>query len=138
MSISSCFLIDDDEDDREIFAMALKKAHGDFVCSTAKNAKEALTHVHKNDFVPHYIFVDLNMPMISGKECVAAFKKVDRLAGVPIIVYTTSAYNKDVEDIKNLGASHYLVKPTSFSTLVALLKNIFSGKEVPFYLNANN
>ncbi len=136
MSLRSCFLIDDDEDDREIFALALKKAKADFVCTMAKNGKEAITHVHEGDFVPGYIFVDLNMPMVSGRECLAELKKVDRLANVPIIVYTTSSFHKDVEELKNLGATHYLVKPSSFSALTAMLTDLFTKKELPFFLTA--
>jgi len=138
MSAGSCFLIDDDEDDREIFAMALKKAHAGFVCAMAKNGKEAIAHVTEGDFIPGYIFVDLNMPLVSGRECVAAFKKVERFADVPIIVYTTSSFEKDVEDLKNLGATHYLVKPTSFTTLVTLLEKIFSEKDLPFFIYEKN
>lgn len=135
MSLRSCFLIDDDEDDREIFAMALQKANADFVCKTAKNGKEALENVAKHDFVPGYIFVDLNMPMVSGRECVAALRKIDRLALVPVIVYTTSSFAKDIEDVKMLGASHYLIKPSSFSALVAALEKLFAAEgSLPFLL----
>ncbi|MCO6147475.1 response regulator [Flavobacterium sp. NRK1] len=136
MSLRSCFLIDDDEDDREIFALALKKAKAEFVCTMAKNGKEALLHASKGDFVPGYIFVDLNMPMISGRECVAELKKIDRLADVPVIVYTTSSFDKDIEDLKKMGVNHYLVKPRSFSALATILKTLFTKKELPFLLTS--
>ncbi len=135
MSLRSCFLIDDDEDDREIFAMALQKANADFVCKTAKNGKEALENAAAHDFVPGYIFVDLNMPLVSGRECVVALKKMERLAQVPIIVYSTSSFERDIEDLKKLGASHYLVKPTSFNALVAALKKLFASNNLPFLIN---
>ncbi|MFD2600745.1 response regulator [Flavobacterium suzhouense] len=138
MSTGSCFLVDDDADDREIFAMALKKAHASYVCDMAKNGADAIKAMQESDIVPGYIFVDLNMPMISGKECVEAFKKIYRLADVPVIVYTTSSHPKDVEDIKNAGADHYLVKPNSFSALVGILEELLTKKELPFYIDANN
>lgn len=138
MSQRSCFLIDDDEDDREIFAMALKKANADFVCSMAKNGRDALDLVANSDFVPNYIFVDLNMPLVSGRECLAGLKKVKRFAAVPIIVYTTSSHCKDIADTQNLGASHYLVKPTSIAELTRLLSTIFTTSSLPFLLSENN
>lgn len=137
MSIRSCFLVDDDADDREIFAMALKKAHAEYVCDMAKNGKEAIEAIQNCDIVPGYIFVDLNMPQVSGRECVMAFKNIDRLENVPIIVYTTSSLTRDVDDIRNLGATHYLVKPTRFTALVALLEDLFAQKEMPFFIDAN-
>ena len=134
----SCFLIDDDEDDREIFAMALKNANADYVCSMAKNGRDALDVVANSDFVPAYIFVDLNMPLVSGRECLVALKKVKRFAGVPVIVYTTSSHSKDIDDMLHLGADHYLIKPTSLTALVGLLTNIFTEKELPFLLSDIN
>ena len=116
--------------------MALQKANADFVCKTAKNGKEALENAAKHDFVPNYIFVDLNMPMVSGRECVVALRKIDRLAHVPIIVYTTSSFGKDIEDVKALGATHYLIKPSSFTALVAALEKIFATETIlPFLID---
>lgn len=137
MSNGSCFLIDDDADDREIFAMALKKANAGYVCTMAKNGKEAIEVLHNCDKIPGHIFIDLNMPLVSGRECVAAIKNISRLKNVPVIVYTTSSHEKDVEDIKNSGATHYLVKPTRFSALVALLVDIFTENDLPFFIDAN-
>lgn len=132
--MDKCFLIDDDADDREIFALALRKAQADLVCTTAANGREAIIQIREGDTVPAYIFVDLNMPMISGKEVLAALKKIDRLKEVPIIAYTTSSLKKDVEDVKKLGAAHYLVKPTSFGALTSILTDIFNDKDLPFYI----
>lgn len=133
MSIKSCFLIDDDDDDREIFALALENAHSKSHCIMAKNGVDAIKITNEADFVPNYIFVDLNMPLMSGKECLLALKK-SRFAAVPIIVYTTSSNHKDVEETKKLGATHYLVKPTSVIALTGILSDIFSTDTLPYYL----
>ncbi|RWW99680.1 response regulator [Flavobacterium cerinum] len=133
MSIRSCFLIDDDDDDREIFALALENAHGVSRCIMAKNGVDAVKIVNEADFIPTYIFIDLNMPLMSGKECLLALKK-SRLSSVPVIVYTTSSNCKDVEETKKLGAAHYLVKPTSVTALTGILSDIFSGITLPYYL----
>jgi CheY-like chemotaxis protein len=74
--------------------------------------------------------------MISGRECVAELKKIDRLADVPVIVYTTSSFDKDIEDLKKMGVNHYLVKPRSFSALATILKTLFTRKELPFLLTS--
>lgn len=134
MSIQSCFLIDDDDDDRDIFALALENAHGISRCIMAKNGVDAVKIINETDFIPEYIFIDLNMPLMSGKECLSALKK-SRLATVPIIVYTTSSNFKDVEETKKLGAAHYLVKPTSITALTEILSNIFSAAALPYYLH---
>lgn len=133
MSIQSCFLIDDDADDREIFALALQKARGISRCTMAANGLDAVKIINESDFIPTYIFVDLNMPLMSGRDCLQAIKK-SRLASVPVIVYTTSSNRRDIEDTQQLGASHYLVKPTSVNVLSSMLTGIFNNGSLPFYL----
>lgn len=136
MGSCSCFLIDDDEDDREIFTLALKKAEADFVCSTARNGKEAIEKALAGNFVPNYIFIDLNMPLVSGRECLRALRKIERFKNVPMIVYTTSSFSKDIREVRDLGATHYLVKPTSFSALVHILTELFNEQNLPFFLTS--
>lgn len=137
MSIQSCFLIDDDDDDRDIFALALENANGVNRCIMAKNGVDAVKIINEVDFVPNYIFIDLNMPLMSGKECLQALKK-SRLATVPVIVYTTSSNCKDVEETQKLGATHYLVKPTSVAALTGILSDIFSNCTLPYYLQTES
>lgn len=133
MSIRSCFLIDDDDDDRDIFAIALQKANGENECVMAKNGIDAVKIINEENFTPTYIFVDLNMPLMSGKECLQVLKK-SRFARIPVIVYTTSSNTKDIEETQRLGATHYLVKPTSVSILSRILTNLFNGGKLPYYL----
>ena len=58
----TCFLIDDDVDDQEIFIMALDQLDIEFQCTVAHNGTEALQRLKKEAVLPDYIFLDLNMP----------------------------------------------------------------------------
>ncbi|HSD06658.1 response regulator [Flavobacterium sp.] len=132
-----CFLIDDDQDDREIFAIALSEVNSSYSCITAINGEDALKVLNDQpDFTPDFIFLDLNMPLMNGKTCLTELRKIPRLKQVPIIIYTTSSYSKDIEDTQNLGASHYLVKPSSISSLSNILTSFFEGKTTKFQLNS--
>jgi len=136
MKQPTCFLIDDDQDDREIFMMALENASEAYACVTAKNGLDAVNIITSDSqFVPEFVFLDLNMPYMSGKECLQQIKSFDYLAEVPVIMYTTSSYNKDVEDSKQLGAAHFLVKPPGIGSLTKILSEILDGEELPFYIN---
>lgn len=133
----ACFLIDDDEDDREIFGIALEDAAPGFECITAKNGLEAMELLNTGNFMPSHIFLDLNMPYMSGIECLKEIKKIPALADVPVIMYTTSSHHKDIDESRALGASHYLVKPTSLTTLIGLLSGIFKKTEQPYVLGSH-
>lgn len=128
-----CFLVDDDEDDREIFGLAAENLGVSVI--TAENGLQALEILNaETTLVPNFIFVDLNMPYMSGRECLTHVKKIPRLNDVPVIVYTTSSYDKDIDDVKRLGATHYLVKPPSLSILSNMLTRILNQDELPYYL----
>jgi CheY-like chemotaxis protein len=136
MKNNICFLIDDDEDDREIFTFAVENANNAYTCVTALNGKDALGQLEADpEFRPEFIFIDLNMPYMSGRECLKQIKNKAGFATVPVIIYTTSSYEKDVEETKELGATHFLVKPPSMETLTAVLKDILDGEELPYYLD---
>lgn len=128
------YLIDDDEDDRDIFSIALERARAEAVCLTAKNGPEAL-HSLNNIDVPDYIFIDLNMPFMSGRECLAEIKKRPMLRNVPAVIYTTSSHSKEADELMELGAAHFLVKPNSMGKLTEVLKELLTGAPLPYFIN---
>ena len=132
----TCLLIDDDSDDREIFALALEDSLAQFNYLTAKNGLDALNMLQADDsLVPCFIFIDLNMPLLDGKSCLREIRKIERLNAVPTIIYTTSSHKRDIEETKNLGASHYIVKPPSVGILTNILQKLFNKQSLPFFLD---
>jgi len=123
-----CFLIDDDADDQEIFSMALEDTGHPATCVCAGNGYEALQKLQNEETpVPDFIFLDLNMPLMSGKECLIELKKIDRLHHVPVIIFSTSSLEKDMTETKALGARSFLVKSPRISELTGQLASVFSG-----------
>jgi CheY-like chemotaxis protein len=118
------FLVDDDRDDREIFIEALAEIDNSCFCVTAENGEEALNKLHTISFIPDYIFLDLNMPRMNGRECLVEIKSIKRLKEIPIIIYTTSSLQKEQEELVKLGASMFITKPANFIDLCSSLKKI--------------
>lgn len=124
-----CFLIDDDLDDQEVFAMVLNEVNPSMQCFFAKDGIEALDKLNEpHRFIPHYIFIDLNMPRMDGKQCLVEIKKIHHLNNIPLIVYSTSSDEKYELELKKLGASAYIVKPTRIATLKQTLRDLFENK----------
>ena len=131
-----CFLIDDDEDDREIFSLALSAANSSSTYVTATNGEDALRILEDQpDYIPDFIFLDLNMPFMDGRSCLKELRKISKLRDVPVIMFTTSSYTKDIEETLKLGASHYLIKPSSLNGLVEILISFFEGNATTYQLN---
>jgi CheY-like chemotaxis protein len=122
----TCFLIDDDIDDQEIFTLVLKSVNPTITCITANDGIEAVAKLTTEEtFNPDYIFLDLNMPRMDGKECLQEIKKIDRLKKVPIIIYSTSSEQNDVLATRAMGASGYLEKQSSVAELRNRLAHYF-------------
>jgi DNA-binding response OmpR family regulator len=122
----TCFLIDDDVDDQEIFTIALQQVDPNFHCITAGNGDEALKMlIHPAAELPDYIFLDLNMPRMNGKECLRELKKLDRLKHIPVVIYTTSSSEYDQLTTRTLGAASFITKPFTIAELVAALHAFF-------------
>jgi CheY-like chemotaxis protein len=132
----TCLLVDDDEDDREIFCAALEDVNKDFTCISVENGQEALDKLlAENSRLPDFIFLDLNMSVMDGKTFLQEVKSVPRLRDVPVIIYTTSSYSKDIAETKELGASHYMVKPANIDTLTDMLSGLFHNPPSSFSIN---
>src|SRR5688572_15344102 len=125
MAGKTFFLVDDDPDDREIFGTTLKSIDNSLQFMYAVDGKDAINQLTTELVVaPDFIFLDLNMPGMTGKECLRAFRKMRHLALTPVIIYSTSKNLRDIEETKMLGAAHFLTKPDSISDLRAALQTI--------------
>jgi CheY-like chemotaxis protein len=123
----TCFLVDDDVDDLEIFSLAVEDLNGSIRCVTAVDGIDALDKLRKDEsFTPDYIFLDLNMPRMNGKQCLSEIKKIERLTSIPVIIYSTSSNRKDIDETLKLGATHFLTKPSSISILTRELSTLLN------------
>ena len=123
-----CFLIDDDDDDQEIFSLALSNIDESIRCITANDGVDALSKLNLEDqFTPNFIFLDLNMVRMNGRECLVEIRKIPRLNDVPVIIYSTSSEQKDIIETRVLGAADYIVKPPSMALLEKRLEQVLKG-----------
>lgn len=118
-------LIDDDHDDRELFEMALQEIRLDADIRTARDGVHALEVLACPDgAVPDIIFMDLNMPRMDGRQLLLRLRGQDRFRDVPVIVYSTSSAPAERLSVQRLGATDYLVKPSSFTALCRDLRDV--------------
>ncbi len=125
-NIRTCLLIDDDVDDHEIFSMALEDAGISIDLVSEYSASSALDRLDSAERLPDIIFLDLNMPKIGGKQCLAEIRKKEHLKQIPVIIYSTSADIRDLIETRELGASAYVVKSSRLEDLIAALNDCLS------------
>lgn len=106
------FLIDDDEDDRALFAESIKEVDDQIQLTAVGTAMEAMRYLSdESNPPPTHIFLDLRMPGMDGKKCLRMIRAIDRLEDVPVIIYTTTADPKAAEELMEIGATHFTTKP---------------------------
>jgi CheY-like chemotaxis protein len=123
-------LIEDDEDDQLLFADAIRSIDFTVHLDIASNGIEAFLKLGENELLPDLIFLDINMPMMSGFEFLTEIKRIDRLADIPIVMFTTSNSPEHIKLSYDLGASAFLTKPANYNHLYSKLKNILTSKPI--------
>lgn len=125
MNYNKILLVDDDEDDQEIFLTAVNKINPVLKCSVESEAKVALEKLETRDLMPDVIFLDLNMPVMNGQQFLLEIKKREELKHIPVIIFSTSHHEATKILTKQLGALDFITKPDNFDTLVDVLKPLF-------------
>ena len=123
--IKKCLLVDDDQDDREIFQIAVTETGNNIECYFHSNANDAINSLKAKIYRPDIIFLDLNMPMMTGIQCLIEIKKIEFISQTPIIIYSTSSDPRFHSEALMNGASAYITKPHKLSELVSILKTTF-------------
>ncbi|MEO5889598.1 MAG: response regulator [Ferruginibacter sp.] len=126
MAYRNILLIDDDVEDQEIFREALQVLSDSLICTAFSNAKEALNKLTVDALNPDVIFLDLNMPIMSGQEFLTYVKKLDTKKDIPVIIFSTSSNPSTIQVTKDLGAIDFITKPDRFDRLVEILKPIIN------------
>jgi CheY-like chemotaxis protein len=116
--ITHILLADDDEDDRALFNDALQEIYSRVKLTTAKNGVDLMRLLQTwKGTLPDVIFLDLNMPLKNGFECLDEIKAEQRLKELPIVILSTSAQKDTVDMLHKKQANVYIKKPGSFPEL---------------------
>jgi CheY-like chemotaxis protein len=127
MKYRNILLIDDDEEDQEIFSDALRKVSCASEFLPLSNARIALDKLIKYELTPDVIFLDLNMPVMNGQEFLSSVKKIGHLRNIPVIIFSTSSNPSTIAATRDLGAIDFITKPSRFDELIDILRPIVTS-----------
>ncbi|MEP7263903.1 MAG: response regulator [Bacteroidota bacterium] len=128
------FLIDDDTDDQEIFGLALNSTNQLVDCVFANDGLDALQKLESTDFIPDFIFIDINMPRMNGQQCLSEIRKIDRFKNTPVYMYSTSIDPITASENKSMGATDFIVKPADIKVLTEILSKILNKQVLAVFL----
>jgi len=121
------FLVEDDPDDQYLLKMALNESTLPIELACFDNGKKLYEHIrelNEKDLWPDLILLDLNLPVWNGKKTLEVLKKHANLKTIPVVVYTTSRSETDMQEAYLLGANSYIVKPSKFEDLLNTIETL--------------
>lgn len=121
-------LADDDEGDRILFSEAFSELKIKTKVQTVNNGVQLMDWLNcPENPLPHFLFLDLNMPRKNGLECLREIRKDKRIKDIFVAIYSTSDNEKDMEETFLNGANVYIAKPSDYNVLKQLLYKAVSA-----------
>ena len=125
-------MADDDAEDRELVRLAFEASQVPHDLRFVADGEDLLAYLtHQGTFAdpdsaprPDLVLLDLNMPRLDGHGVLRQMKPNPQISDIPVIVFTTSSAERDIEETYRLGAQSYIEKPFSFDELVRILREI--------------
>ena len=121
-------LVDDDKDDTDLFYDTVKSINPEISCYNVENGHKALEFFsQENSILPNVIFLDINMPVMNGFECLSHIRTIEKLKDIPVIIYSTASGQNNVERAHELGAQCFYVKPHEFDKISDFFKFVIEN-----------
>lgn len=96
----------------------------------AKNGEEALNFLKSDSDLPDIIFLDLNMPRMSGIEFLQILKADDVMKYLPTVILTTSENRADLLECYKIGIAGYILKPLKYEDYASKITKVLDYWEV--------
>ncbi|MEI9917786.1 MAG: response regulator [Bacteroidota bacterium] len=113
---ANILLADDDDDDRLLFTDVLKEYSKDSNLTFAHNGEHLMT-ILRSEGLPDVLFLDLNMPLKNGIECLEEIRGDEKLKGLPVVIFSTSSHPGTISQMYDIGAHLYVRKPNDYNAL---------------------
>jgi CheY-like chemotaxis protein len=108
--------IDDDTDDTDMFRECINRVDHSITCLTVNDGPSAISLLTKGE-LPDIIFIDVNMPVMNGKDVLAIIKSNYKLKSIPVVMYSGRFDLADAASLTSLGAHGFLQKQDSLPNL---------------------
>lgn len=125
IDILNVALVDDDKDDRFLFQEVIEEIKINTNLLLFTNGQEFMDYLTQADIVNlHIVFLDLNMPVKNGIQCLEEIRSNNRFNDISVAIYSTSSSEADIEETFVKGANVYINKPNDFKNLKKTIEQV--------------
>jgi DNA-binding NtrC family response regulator len=124
MSVQTIWLVDDDADDCMLFEDAITEMGVTVAVVCVADGADLLNKLRQATVVPEIVFLDVNMPLKNGLDCLSEIKQDEQFKHLPVVMWSTSGQSETVEKAYRTGARLFMKKPHNFNKLKMLLHEV--------------
>ncbi len=122
-------LVEDNDDDVVLTRIGFEQAKLKVNLHHVPNGEQCMRFLRKegeyaDSPTPDLILLDLNMPVMDGREVLAEIVKDDQLNQLPVVILTTSGDEQDVLKMYKMRCNAYATKPVDFDQFLHIIRGI--------------
>jgi CheY-like chemotaxis protein len=119
---------DDDTDDLFIVKEVMENLEDNHQMIEVNNGKQVLDYLNSIEYptlLPCLVILDINMPILNGKETLAIMKSEEKFNAITVAIFTTSSSEKDRKYCESFGARLF-TKPHTFAGFQEVVGELLS------------
>lgn len=125
-------LVEDDPGDQELTKRVFDPVSDHIDLRVVSTGQEAIDYLmHRGDFkepvdapLPDLVLLDLNLPVLDGREVLKMIRTTESLKRLVVIVMTTSDQEKDILSSYELNCNSYITKPIDVEEFANIGKSL--------------
>lgn len=120
--VNSIILAEDDEDDQMMFKEVIQQFNSPIDLQIVADGRQLLSLLE--NILPDLLFLDLDMPYRNGLQCLLAIRESARLQNLPVIMFSSTSRQVNIQTAYEMGAHLFLVKSSSFKEYASAINTI--------------
>ncbi|MFT3948333.1 MAG: response regulator [Agriterribacter sp.] len=119
----------EDNPDAIVFFKRVINKLGDYTLQIVEDGDALAALVNDSngkEIDPEIILLDINLPGMNGFEILQYLRSKTKYKRTPVIMFTSSDSESDIEKSYTYGANAYLVKPDNLQTMYTVLEDTFN------------
>lgn len=123
---------EDDANDAFFMQIAFEELKRESSLRIVPNGKKAIEYLagegvyaNREKFpLPAILILDIKMPILTGLEVLAWVRARPEFARLPVVMFTSSNQDRDLDYSRTHGANAYLIKPSNADDLASLIRQL--------------
>lgn len=129
LRLAHVLLVEDNPDDIELTLEALEDSKVRMEIDVVSDGVAAMAFLrregeYENKTRPDLVLLDLNLPLMDGREVLKEIREDQDLTDLPVVVLTTSEDEGDIFKAYKLHANCYISKPVDFGRFTEIIRQV--------------